>query len=200
MLQGYGFASHIFVNTGRGTHQLSNAVASVTLPRTHQDTNSELLGSCTVLSANVAHLLVSGHTAVLSVTLTVPRSNNIYRKAFLNSPSARIPPEQKFCFLVWSCVRWLKHGDWHLRHYWHRYHEGVAASEMSVKMWWATPIQSWQMASTSKWVVFKLGFLIVAGIYFYSGYYECILFYFILSLATTPLSDLAGNTNSYCSL
>lgn len=42
-----------------------------------------------VLSANVAHLLVSGHAAVLFVTLTVPSSSNIYRKACLNSPSAR---------------------------------------------------------------------------------------------------------------
>lgn len=63
------------MNTGHCAHQLSNAVASVTMPRTHQDTNSELLGRCTVLSANVAHLLVSGHAAVLSVTLTVPCSS-----------------------------------------------------------------------------------------------------------------------------
>lgn len=86
------------------------------------------------------------------------------------------PPEQKFCFLVWSHVRWLKHRGWHLHHYWHRYHERLAASEMSVKMWSATPIQSWQMTSTSKWAVglFIFTQVIVNACYF-------ILFYFFIS-------------------
>lgn len=142
---------------------------SLMLQSHHLSSHGLLNDSCT--SANLMLLLITcaGHTAMWASELS--------NSPFCYLPERRILRGSGLCFLVWIGVRRLKpeglqRGGCSRWRCYHCRHEWLTASEMTIKMWSATPPQSGEMDQTTKWAVFTQVTFTVIFIYTLDFYFK----------------------------